>query len=117
MLKQGVIEPVQSLWSSPIVLMKERDGKWRFCVECMRLNEVTTKYVYLVPRIEDALSKLEETALLSVGNLPSGYWIGECQSWEQINQRQEIIPTSNRHGIDWIEVDCLPGFGYWIIIG
>ncbi|KZS10201.1 Uncharacterized protein APZ42_025383 [Daphnia magna] len=74
MLKQEVIEPAQCPWSSPIVLVKKKDGKWRFCIDYRRLNEVTMKDVNPLPRIDDALPKLEEAALFSVVYLQSGYW-------------------------------------------
>ncbi|KZS10502.1 Uncharacterized protein APZ42_024997 [Daphnia magna] len=64
----------RSNWSSSIVLVKKRVGKWRFCIDYRRLNEVKTKYVYPLLRIDDALSKLEGAALLSVVDLQSGYW-------------------------------------------
>ncbi|KZS07276.1 Uncharacterized protein APZ42_029040 [Daphnia magna] len=74
MLEQGVIQPAQSPFSSPSVLVKKKDGEWQFCIDYRWLNEMTTKDVYPLPRIDDALSKLGGAALFSVVDLQSGYW-------------------------------------------
>ncbi len=49
--EQGVIRPSVSPWASPIVLVPKKDGKLRFCVHYRRLNSITKKDVYPLPRI------------------------------------------------------------------
>ena len=57
MLTSGIIETSDSPWASPVVLVKKKD--WRFCVDYRKLNAVTVRDVYPLPRIADALSRLE----------------------------------------------------------
>ena len=58
MQQQGVIEPSASPWLSPVVLVKKKDGTIRFCVNYRRLNEVTRKDSYLLPRSDDTIEAL-----------------------------------------------------------
>ena len=51
---EGVFEPLASPWTAPIVLVK-KDGTTRFCVDYRKLNEVTCKDSYPLPRIDDTL--------------------------------------------------------------
>ncbi|KZS05277.1 TE: Gypsy retrotransposon integrase 1-like protein [Daphnia magna] len=72
-LRRGVIEPSDSSWSSPVVLVKKKDGTWRFCVEYRKLHAVTVKDSYPLPRIADTLSRLEGATFFSSMDLQSGY--------------------------------------------
>ena len=74
MREQGVVQPSSSPWASPIVLVPKKDGSQRFCVDYRRLNAITRKDVYPLPRIEDILSALGEARYFSSLDLASGYW-------------------------------------------
>ncbi|UYV79131.1 hypothetical protein LAZ67_17001199 [Cordylochernes scorpioides] len=61
------------LESFPVILVKKRDGKYRFCVDCRKLNDVTVKDVYPIPRIDEVLDTLQGSKYFSAIDLKSGY--------------------------------------------
>ena len=74
MLEQDLIVPSKSAWSSPITLVKKKDASYRFCVDYRKLNEVTVKDSFPLPRIDDSLDALGGNKYFSVMDLSSSYW-------------------------------------------
>ncbi|GBL77329.1 Retrovirus-related Pol polyprotein from transposon 297 [Araneus ventricosus] len=79
MVDNGIIEESSGPWASPIVLVKKKDGSTRFCVDYRKLNEITIKDSYPLPRIDDTLDALNGSQWFLTLNLKSGYWQVEIQ--------------------------------------
>nr|VZI51219.1 unnamed protein product [Spirometra erinaceieuropaei] len=74
MLSRNIIRPSQSPWSSPIVLVKKKDGSMRLCIDYRKLNAVTKKDSFPLPRIDTTLDAIAGNIMFSTLDLASGYW-------------------------------------------
>lgn len=74
MLKAGVIRPSKSPHAAEVVLVKKKDGKWRFCTDYRLLNEHTILDRYPLPRIQDLLRAVRDSTHFVALDLRSGYW-------------------------------------------
>ena len=70
----GVIEPSSNPWSSPVVMVRKKDGTLRFCVDYRELNKVTKKDTYPLPHVDDLLDEIGDARYFSTLDLASGYW-------------------------------------------
>ena len=74
MMQQGVVVPSASPWASPVVLVRNKDGGMRFCVDYRKLNRATKLDEYPLPRIDDTLDMLSGAQHFTTLDLASGYW-------------------------------------------
>ena len=74
MMAKDVIQPSHSPWSSPIILVRKKDGSTRFCVDFRKVNSITKKDAYPLPRVDDTLDTLGGSKIFSTLDLASSYW-------------------------------------------
>ena len=72
MLENHDITPSKSPWG--IVLVKKKDGSKQFCVDYPRLNVVTLKDAYPLPKIDKSLGQLAGSCWFSFLDMNSGHW-------------------------------------------
>ena len=72
MIDSGVIQPSNSKWASPSVLIRKKDGSLCWCVDYRTLNNVTWKDVYPLPLIEECLDSLSGVKFMSTLDMNSG---------------------------------------------
>ncbi len=74
MLKYDYVSPSTSPWASPIVPVIKKDGTLRFCVDYRKLNSLTKKDAYPLPKIDELLEALRGAKYFCCLDLYSGYW-------------------------------------------
>ncbi|GKA64814.1 putative reverse transcriptase domain-containing protein [Tanacetum coccineum] len=83
---RGFIRPSTSPWGDPILFIKKKDGSFRMCIDYRKLNKLTVKNRYPLPRIDDLFDQIQGSSVYSKIDLRSGY--------HQLRVRDEDIPKT-----------------------
>ena len=73
-LAAGIVKESESPYCSPIVMVRKKYGGWRYCVDLRRINQMTEKVTFPMPRIEDALRKFKKPKYFSTMDLYKAYY-------------------------------------------
>lgn len=74
MMDIGAVEPAQSVWSSPVVLIPKPDGSVRFCIDFRKINVVTKTDAFPIPRLEGCIDQIGKANFVSKFDLLKGFW-------------------------------------------
>ena len=74
LLEMGVIKESMSPFNNPVLLVPKKEaGKWRFCLDCRYINDLTADQYFPIPRVDECLDSLSGMTVYSSGDCIEGY--------------------------------------------
>ncbi len=74
MLGMGIIEPSNSSYASPVVMVKKPDGSYRFCCDFRKLNKISEFDCEPMSNPEEVFARLSKSKYFTKIDLSKGYW-------------------------------------------
>ncbi|KAM1242836.1 hypothetical protein ACFX2G_035146 [Malus domestica] len=74
LVDKGFIQPSTSPWGAPVLFVRKKDGTLRLCIDYRKLNRMTIKNRYPLPRIDDLFDQLKGACVFSKIDLRSSYY-------------------------------------------
>ncbi len=69
-----MIEPSQSEWSSPVILVPKPAGSQRLCIDYRKVNLITKTDSYVIPRIDECIDKIGKAKYVTKFDFVKGFW-------------------------------------------
>jgi hypothetical protein len=73
MLTSGVVRPSTSEFASLVLLVRKKDGTWRFCVDYRHLNAITMKHKHPMPVVDELLDEISGAQWFTKLDFSVGY--------------------------------------------
>ena len=74
LIAADVVEPCNSPWSSPILLVPKKDGSLRAVADLRAVNKCVLADSYAMPDTQDLINQLADSRLFSSLDLSSAFW-------------------------------------------
>lgn len=94
MLENGIIEPSNSAWNSPIVIVPKEGNEIRLCVDYRKLNSLTNRPIYPFPSSQEIFDKLGGNKYFSTLDMTKGYYQLEMS---ELDKEKTAFSTSSGH--------------------
>ena len=74
LLTNNLAEPSLSPWASPCILIPKPDGSFRFCTDYRKVNQVTVRDSFPLPRIDEIIDTISQSSYITTIDLQRGYY-------------------------------------------